>query len=584
MSFRYAIRIALGLVPALLPIHVRATTLSHVGTQTVETGTSDEGFEFGGISGISYDPYSELFTAITDDSRANGASRMWKLDLTYDGTSFSSSTILSSVALKKPDGSPLPRADTEGIAGNLDGSFYISQEGLASGTDPAYSIPPWIYRFHPTTGNKEGEVALPMKFLPRNSSGGQVPPDDPAQTSGVRSNLSLESLGLTPSRKSLFTATEAALKQDYSGSYDSTLNQAQNSESRILRFSGVPGSPAAVEEKVYRADQGTLFIFVRRFNTVPDMLPVDDNGKLLVLERGLSANNTNTGSYRIRIYEVNFNQTGATNVAGVDSLVGASYTRLNKTLLWESSSNMDNVEAICFGRDINGFRTLVLASDNNFNASQVTQFHVFTTDIPAVTRRTLTTAVTGSGTVVAAPAVAWCPDGSEVVLTATPETNYVFEGWTGSLSGSTNPQALTMDADKSGTANFLSPYQSWSTIYFTHQEINSTGLSSPLSDPEQDGVGNLIEYAFNMHPRVASRAGLPVIQNSGGELIFIYKKDTSKPDINYKVQVSEDLSISSWSDLEDSLVSTNGAIETRRAAVSVEDTPKFMRLVVTQLF
>ena len=67
---------------------------------------------------------------------------------------------------------------------------------------------------------------------------------------------------------------------------------------------------------------------------------------------------------------------------------------------------MDNVEAMCFGRDIDGFRTIVLASDNNFNSAQITQFHVLKTNIPAVTRRSLATSVSGSGTVATAPALA----------------------------------------------------------------------------------------------------------------------------------------------------------------------------------
>ena len=379
-------------------------------------------------------------------------------------------------------------------------------------------------------------MALPVKFLPRNSAGNQVPPDDATQTSGVRSNLSLECLGITPAKKILFTANEAALKQDYSGAYDNSVNKAQNSLTRIVRFYDVPGSPAATGEKVYQADQGTLFIFVRRFNTVPDILPIDDSGRMLVMERGLTQNNTSLGSYRIRIYEVDFNQPATTDVSGISSLVGASYTKLTKTLLWESSTNMDNVEAMCFGRDVNGFRTLVLASDNNFNASQITQFHVFRTDIPAVSRRTLATGFIGNGSVTAAPSVAWYPDGSEVTLTAIAAANFTFTNWSGNLTGNSNPASLTMDADKAVTASFLSPYQNWMTGYFTSEEISGTQLSAPTSDPEGDGLQNLLEYALNLHPREPSIAGLPVVGDDGGNLTLTYLKDTTKTDISYQVE------------------------------------------------
>jgi hypothetical protein len=317
-----------------------------------------------------------------------------------------------------------------------------------------------------------------VKFLPRDGSGNPVAPSASNQASGVVSNLSLECFGITPSGKTLFAANEAALKQDYNGTYDNQFNQAQNSLTRIVRFTGAPGNPVAAEEKVYQADQGTLYILVRRFNTVPEILPVDDSGRIFVMERGLTQNNTNLGSYRIRIYEVNFNQTGTTNVAGVNSLQGATYTKLTKTLRWESSSNMDNVESMCFGRDVNGFRTLVLASDNNFNGAQITQFHVFTTSIPAVTRRTLDTSSTGSGSVTASPSVAWYPDGSECSLTATPGADHTFSNWTGSVTGTSNPIGLTMDANKSVTANFLSTVATLSNLALSSGSLSPAFASS----------------------------------------------------------------------------------------------------------
>jgi 3-phytase len=559
-----------------------ATTLEYVGVQTIPTGTVVGGTEIGGLSGLSYNPYTDRFLAVTDDSRSDGASRIWSLDLVYDGATFSSATAQSFVALKKPDGSTLPLADTEGIAGNLDGSFYVSHEGLAAGSDAASSIPPWIFRFHGATGNREAEVALPAKFLPRDSSGNPVAPSAANQASGVVSNLSLECLGITPAKKLLFAANEAALKQDYNGTYNNDTNQAQSSLTRIVRFSGVPGNPMAAQEKVYQADQGTLFFLVRRFNTVPEILPIDDSGRMLVMERGLTQNNTNLGSYRIRIYEVDFNQPGATDVSGIASLVGASYTRLSKTLIWESSANMDNVEAMCFGRDVNGFRTLVLASDNNFNGSQTTQFHVLRTNIPAVTRRALGTTVLGNGSVTAAPSVAWYPDGSEVTVSAAPSAGFLFSNWSGSLSGSNNPASLTMDADRSVAARFVSTYQSWKTGYFTPEEISGTQLSDPTSDPEGDGLQNLLEYALNLHPREASRVGLPEVGQGGGNLTLTYQKDTTKTDISYQVEVSD--SLSGWGPWSDELVSLSGTVETRRAAVPILGTSRYLRLKITTLF
>ena len=544
-------------------------TLTYVGSQTIATGTVVGGVEVGGLSGISYNPYTDRFTAITDDSRTDGASRLWTLDLAYTGSSFSSATAVSSINTKKPDGSALPLADTEGIAGNLDGSFFVSHEGLAAGVDATYSIPPWIARFNGTTGNKEADVPLPVKFLPRDVSGNPVAPSASNQTSGVVSNLSLECLGITPAKKNLFTANEAALKQDYSGTYNSDTNQAQNSLTRIVRFAGAPGNPVAAEEKVYQADQGTLFIVVRRFNTVPEILPVDDSGRMFVMERGLTQNNTNLGSYRIRIYEVNFNQSSATNVASTDSLQGASYTKLSKTLLWESSSNMDNVESMCFGRDLNGFRTLVLASDNNFSGAQITQFHVFTTNIPAVTRRTLSASSTGSGSgsVTASPSVAWYPDDSEVSLTAAPATGQAFVNWSGDATGTSNPIGLTMNADKSLVANFKILYATWGITYAGGQAANL--------DYDNDGVSNGIEYFMNAAPGYTANPALggnTVTWPNGGNI------PSSAYGTQFMVQTSSDLV--SWTDVPANDSGLNNTASSLSYVVSGASR-QFVRLKVT---
>ena len=44
--------------------------------------------------------------------------------------------------------------------------------------------------------------------------------------------------------------------------------------------------------------------------------------------------------------------------------------------------------------------------------------------------------------------------GAVVTLTATPAAGWTFAGWSGDLTGSANPQALTIDANKAVTATF----------------------------------------------------------------------------------------------------------------------------------
>lgn len=66
----------------------------------------------------------------------------------------------------------------------------------------------------------------------------------------------------------------------------------------------------------------------------------------------------------------------------------------------------------------------------------------------------LTTTVNGSGTITKSPNAADYADGASVELTAVPTAGWSFSGWSGALSGSTNPATLVMDGDKAVTATF----------------------------------------------------------------------------------------------------------------------------------
>ncbi|MFM8560110.1 MAG: beta strand repeat-containing protein, partial [bacterium] len=72
----------------------------------------------------------------------------------------------------------------------------------------------------------------------------------------------------------------------------------------------------------------------------------------------------------------------------------------------------------------------------------------------AINQYTLTLNTVGSGTLTASPSQATYPHGTVVQLTATAAATWNFDFWSGDASGSTNPLSVTMDANKSITANF----------------------------------------------------------------------------------------------------------------------------------
>ena len=67
---------------------------------------------------------------------------------------------------------------------------------------------------------------------------------------------------------------------------------------------------------------------------------------------------------------------------------------------------------------------------------------------------TLTTNVSGSGSVSRNPNAASYAAGTVVTLTATPAAGFQFSGWSGDLSGSANPNTITMSANRTVTATF----------------------------------------------------------------------------------------------------------------------------------
>ena len=78
-----------------------------------------------------------------------------------------------------------------------------------------------------------------------------------------------------------------------------------------------------------------------------------------------------------------------------------------------------------------------------FTATFNTQFYLTTTANPSA-----------GGTI--SPASGWYNSGAVVPVSATPNPNYQFSGFTGALSGTTTPQNVTLNGPQTVTANFVS--------------------------------------------------------------------------------------------------------------------------------
>jgi hypothetical protein len=86
--------------------------------------------------------------------------------------------------------------------------------------------------------------------------------------------------------------------------------------------------------------------------------------------------------------------------------------------------------------------------------------------------------------------------GTQVELTAIADTGYSFTSWSGDLSGSTNPVVITMDSDKSVTANFtLPPQVPAAPSNLTAATLSTTEIRLYWQDNSDNEDGFKIEYS-----------------------------------------------------------------------------------------
>jgi hypothetical protein len=355
--------LALGLTATPALAHGGSSLhLDFRGQAIVPTGTMFQGTTIGGLSSIAYDRARGVYYAISDDPSQFQPARYYTiaLDLRHGSLDDSDVSFRYVTTLLAPDGHPYPpqSLDPEGLGLTCDRRLVITSEGFSDRL-----IPPFV-RLYSLDGRFLRDFAVPSPFLPTAD-----------KSSGVRPNLAFETAGVTPDCRHVFTATEDALYQD-----GPAATIANGSPSRIMRYDERSGrldgqwayETDPVAEPPVPATQFSV-------NGIDDILPLDDE-HMILMERSFSVGAPGTGN-KIKLYDVSLD--GATNVNGAFSLAGRldriRFARKRLILnLDDLGIPLDNVEGITFGPRLrDGRQSLVLVSDNNFAASQFTQFLAF---------------------------------------------------------------------------------------------------------------------------------------------------------------------------------------------------------------
>ncbi|MBT3584198.1 MAG: esterase-like activity of phytase family protein [Halobacteriovoraceae bacterium] len=343
--------------------------LRYIGSINYKTSKSFKGLQLGGLSGLVYDKKTKRLLAISDDRGKWGKPRYYSFKFFLTSKKFKLRTdtltfLKNNKGKKFKDG----RRDFEGITLLRNNHLVLSSEG---NTKKKPRIPPALTEFD-KKGNFVRELNVPIKFLPEPTG---------YHDTGVRNNLGLESLSSTPNGGFLFFANEAPLKQD-----DRLSTTEYGGDVRLVRYKASGSSFQPDGEFVYQVEPIPVPDLKKKLRGsigLTDLLALDEN-RLISIERAWVRK---LKKQTIRLYSVEIERQ-TSNVKNEDFLHGKFYKRVKKKLLADLDSilplmpkkwrKLDNIEGICLGPRLkNGNYTLILVSDNNFNARQRTLFMAF---------------------------------------------------------------------------------------------------------------------------------------------------------------------------------------------------------------
>lgn len=363
--------IALAAGLSIFSISAAESRLQFLNEYQLPTSTIFQDVQFGGLSGIVRDTQNDLYYAITDarNTKAEGQSRFYTLNISTSNKGIEKVDIVKMTEFVDESGISFKEqeVDGEGIALAPDGKslLWVSELGSPlrkSGfdgktiTDFAQKIPAYY--------NAGGDL--------KKSS------------HGLRSGLSFEGISVTPSGKYLYVAAESALKQD--GEISST---TRSTPVRILKYNLNKNGDVGqlIGEFVYNVDPIPK---VSRFgvsdNGLSEVLAVSDD-KLLIIERaGRNASEGfNDFDFTIKSYIADLSL--ATNIVGVDSLESIdnkkTFQPVTKKLLIDFddyTTAPDCIEGVTFGPLVDGKKSLIFVSDNNFQPYQTNNFFMFVDD------------------------------------------------------------------------------------------------------------------------------------------------------------------------------------------------------------
>ena len=324
----------------------------------------------GGLSGLTYDKTIDRFYAVSDDRSQKAPARFYTLKLDLDTTNpnqikFRKVDITDVTIFKNSDGKTyeVGTIDPEAIAVTPQASVFVSSEG-----DRNKGIGAFIDEFDLKSGQVKQALPITERYL-ADSEGKR----------GMQNNLAFEGMTISPTGSfpasgeplRIFAATESALIQDKEVSKVGKDGKIPGAKNRWLHYL-LSDKAEVISEHLYQLDSPPLGSIEHGLSEIQS---IDTSGHFLTLERSFGL-----FGFRIKIFQAV--TPGATDTSKIASFKGNINVRpIQKQLAFDLKQlniYIDNQEGMSFGAKLpDGSQTLLLVSDNNFNARQITQFLLF---------------------------------------------------------------------------------------------------------------------------------------------------------------------------------------------------------------
>ena len=326
----------------------------------------------GGISGIDYDPETNVYYLISDDPSEHNPSRFYTVKIDLDNNGIGDVRIIGVDTLKQANGIPFPPAtenkhlasDPESIRYDaLRKQIIWTSEGERILNNNEIVLQDPAVHVSDRNGRELYRYSIPHHFKASK------------EEKGSRHNSSFEGSSFANNFRHAYVAMEAPLIEDgpLAGTGDSSAIV------RIIKFDASTGT--SLFQYAYRIDP----VAIRpnppgsfKINGITEILWLDKE-KLLVVERSYS---TGKQDCVVKLYLTDLS-TGL-DISKQGSVLNENMVPVKKELLLNTTSLgifIGNIEGISRGPELpDGRQTLIMVTDNNFSPNQRSQVLVFAID------------------------------------------------------------------------------------------------------------------------------------------------------------------------------------------------------------